>query len=201
MASLRISKKIKAQIVYKGQCLFTKRIRNKTNSLRPDFYDDVAQAFVDEWIEPYIRNRNFPNEYYRECTNLDAHFSTGWVMSRQLNKTYKVLAISKFGSGCKLDLNEKEIDPILHLEYKQYYESLQLLEKERDDFTAQLKLILENCNTITQFLKIWPQGKELIADLNLEPKSRTRTKKEITVDQSTLETLNVGLLKQTMLNN
>ena len=201
MSSLRLSKNIKEQIINKGQDLFTVRITKKRNSLRPDFYDDVAQAFVDEWMEPYIRNRNFPENYYRYCTNLDAHFSTGWVSSKPLNKTYKVLAFNQFGSGVKLDLNEEVIDPALHKEYKQYYERIASLQKERDDFTKELRSVLDNCNTVTQFLKIWPQGGELIADLELDTTTRTRKKKEITIDQSTLETLNVGLLKQTMLNN
>jgi hypothetical protein len=201
MSSLRLNKNIKKEIINKGENLFTARIAKKRDSLRPDFYDDVAQAFVDKFMKPYLRNRNFPDTYYRYCTNLDAHFSTGWVLAKPLNKTYKVLALNQFGIGAKLDLNEKSIDPTLHKEYKQYYERIALLQKERDDFTKELRSVLDNCNTVTQFLKIWPQGGELIADLNLETTTRTRKKKEITVDQSTLETLNVALLKQTMLNN
>ena len=201
MTSVRLTKDLKQKIVNKGAVLFVDRINKKRNSLRPDFYDDVAQAFVDKFMTPYMRNRKFPDEFYCECNKLDAHFSTGWVMSKPLNKTYKILAITNFYSGNRFDIAEEYIDSILHKEYKEYAENIKLLEKEQDDFKKELKRVLENCNTITQFLKVWPQGEHLITDLEINTKTRTRKKKEIEVDQATLNTLNVGLLKQTMLNN
>ena len=201
MASVRLTTRLKTLIKNKGSALFTDRIIKKRNALRPDFYDDVAQAFMDTFMTPYMRNRTFPDEFYRECNQLDAQFSTGWVMCRPLNKTYKILAITEFYSEDRLNLPKGYIDSLLHKEYKEYNENIKLLEKERDDFVKELNRVLNNCNTITQFLKVWPQGEHLIADLELDTTTRTRKKKEIEVDQETLNKLNVGLLKQTMLNN
>lgn len=200
MASVRITSKVKSAIQNKGNTLFHNRIDKKVKSLRPDFYDDIAQRFMDEFIIPYQRNRSFPTVWMQECLRVTVDFKTGTEYFNTLNKSHTLLKISNYVDSSTLLIPEKCIDPDLAIEFNIYFEEIKLLKEERDLFSKELNRVLNNCNTITQFLKVWPQGEHLIEGLDFNTPTRTRKKREIEVDESTLNTLNVGLLKQTMLN-
>lgn len=206
MASTRLTTKIKRKIADKGRELFTARISKKINSLRPDFWDDVVDKFVTTYFYPYQDNKtypDYPDDWYINIQSIDVHFvdsSRETRLMERLNKEYKIIAIKSYLSGGQLDIHETKMDNLLLAEYFQYDDQIKKLRTEQNDFTTELKRVLDNCNTLSQFLKVWPQGEHLITDLDFETKTRTRRKQEIEVDQATLDTLNVGLLKQTMLN-
>jgi len=202
MASLRLTTKIKAQIKGKGSNLFSERITKKTNSLRPDFYDDVVEQYIKEHIEPYTKNRLFPESWLHRYKQVTVRFSVEAAYFKSLNKSYTLIKLEDHTSTSDALIIETEyINSVLKDEYIEYYNSIQKLKKEQEAFTKELERVLNNCNTLTQFLKIWPQGEHLIEGLDLTVAStRTRKKREVNIDKSTLDTLNVGLLKQTMLN-
>ena len=204
MASTRLTKNNKNKIIFKARELFDTRISKAVNSLRVDFFDEVAEKYIADNITPHTQDLVFPDNWYVQIDSIDIHFketNRSSILLKQLNKKYKILGIKSCLAVNQLDVQEEKMDIGLLAEYFQYDDKVKKLREEQSNFINELKKILENCNTLSQFLKIWPQGEHIIEGLDFETTKRTRRKREVEIDKSTLDTLNTGLLKQTMLNS
>jgi len=204
MASTRLTQGIKAQIISKATQLFDTRISKAIASLRLNFFDEVTEVYIADHITPHTQDLTLPDNWYVNIESIDIHFkesSRSSILIRRLNKKYKILGIKSLLAVTQLDIQEAEMDIGLLAEYFKYDDKIKKLRAEQSTFVAELRKILNNCNTLSQFLKIWPQGEHIIEGMDFETTIRTRRKREVDIDESTLATLNTGLLKQTMLNN
>jgi hypothetical protein len=204
MASIRLTQAIKKQIIRKAEQLFETRIIKKVDSLRPDFWDDLTAVYIADYFTPYMNNRTYPDDWYIKIGYIDFHFADvpkASLIMKRLNKEYRILAIKYHLLSNQLIIREEKADPLLVKEYSEYESKIDKLKEEATTFKKELEKVLHNCNTLSQFLKLWPQGEHIIEGLNFETTKRTRRKREVEVDESTLATLNSGLLKQKMLNS
>jgi len=200
MASIRLTSRIKSEIKINASALFTKRIQTAADSLRLDFWDDVTQAVYDEFYYPYSE-LNVPDTWMIDVKEIRLHIDTQFIPYKKLNKSYRMIHLHEFFTGDILDIADTQVPFDFKKEYRIYNNKIKTLNEERIEFSNQLNKVLNNCNTLTQFLKIWPQGEHLLDGIDFEQTVVKRKKKEVTVSEDTLSKLNTGLLKQTMLNS
>ena len=200
MASTRLTTKIKQQIISKAEGLFDKRITKAQGELRLDFWDDVTQQVYDEYYYQYS-TLDVPDGWMIKIKQIDIKMNDTYTFNQRLNKSYVVLNIEGLISTESLVIKEEQVSDVLKKEHNKYIGKIESKRNECNEFVAHLKTVLGNCNTLTQFLKVWPQGEHLLEGLDLEPTNPRRKKKEIEVSEEAISKLNTGLLKQNMLNS
>ena len=200
MASTRLTTKIKQQIISKAEGLFDKRITKAQGELRLDFWDDVTQQVYDEYYYQYS-TLDVPEGWKIKIKQIDIKMNDTYTFNQRLNKSYVVLNIKGLISTESLVIKEEQVSNVLKKEHNKYIGKVASKKNECNEFVAHLKTVLGNCNTLTQFLKVWPQGEHLLEGLDLEPTNPRRKKKEIEVSEEAISKLNTGLLKQNMLNS
>jgi hypothetical protein len=200
MASVRLTTKIKTQINIRANDLFIKRITDANGALPKDFWDRIMTEVYDEFYSRYA-TLDMPTDWFVEVAGISCHINENFIAYQPLIKKYRMPHMEKLFNGTILKIESEQISQLLNNEYTVYKLKIKKLEEERDEFKKSLSNVLNNCNTLTQFLRVWPQGEHLIENLDLEPKNAGRQKKNIEVSKEAISKLNTGLLKQTMLNS
>ena len=207
MASIRITKKIKERIINNVHFLFKPAFTKIETAMPASYWDDCVEYILNNKPYLYIVRNNLPDTYPEEWflqfksvdIYLDSHVEE---YAKTLIKQYNILNLSKIVSGSQFKLNLNEVSPELKSIYINYKENKSKLNTERYEFSEKLKRVLNNCTTITQFKKVWPQAEHLLTGVEeIVNTSTTRKKKKIEVDEETINGLNSTLLKRTLLNN
>jgi hypothetical protein len=200
MTSIRLTRNLKYRITNQATVLFAERIAKANKSLPKDFWDRVMIDVYDKQYFQYS-TLNIPESWFIQVAGFSCHIHDHFISYQPLVKKYKMPHIETLFNNTILNIKSDEISDALKDEYVAYKVKIKKLEDERDEFKGSLHKVLANCNTLPQFLKVWPQGEHLIEDLDLTPKQTTRRKQNTEVSEETLSKLNTGLLKQTMLNS
>ena len=203
MTSIRLTKTVKDKILFKVETLYSQKEDKVRNSLRNDFWDEVVEEYIAEHITPHMQDFIFPAKWMKVTSTLDYKAANGtWLFSTTLNKSYTLPHLYSIFSGSSLRIEHAEMHRVLKREYEDYLDRREKIKKEKIEFKNELRKVLDNCNTLSQFLKVWPQGNELIKDMNLETEpKKPRVKRNVEIEESTINNLNSKLLKQTMLNS
>lgn len=198
MASPRLTVRIKNSIISKGSSLFLEQIKKKENQLPIDFWDTVMQEIYDSNYAHHL-GLGLPDMYFMSVKQIDITGAPGGsIWNKRLNKTYKMLHADDLFSGLSFTVRFGQLTLEQQKIYTKFQEGVNAVEQERITFLAELRSVLQNCNTVQQFLKVWPQGEHLIPELENEP-AKTRKKIKIEIEEKTIAKLNSSLLKQTML--
>jgi len=198
MASPRLTVRIKNSIISKGSSLFLEQLRKKEKQLPIDFWDMIMQELYDANYAHHL-GLGLPDMYFKSVKQIDVTGAPGGsIWNKPLNKTYKMLYADDLFSGSSFRIRFEQLALEQQQTYTKFQEGIKAVEQERITFLDELRSVLQNCNTVQQFLKVWPQGEHLIPELANEP-AKTRKKIKIEIEEKTIAKLNSSLLKQTML--
>jgi hypothetical protein len=205
METIRLNKKNRAAILANINLLY--KPQEDKIKLPTTFYDDIMNHVYDTYYLQY--KTGLPEAWYKIVHSIDINMplndgSTKYEVLKRLIKEYKVPHIVGLFSGNDLIIQPTQVPAEFIKIYNTYHDKLKVLEEEKNNFIEEARRILNNCNTIKQLVKVWPQAEHLITDdmkesLITKPKKPREPKQPI--DEETLRTLNTNLLKHTMLNS
>jgi len=184
MASIRMTAYLRSTISMAGRRLFASAIEKAEGKLDPTFYDRLAQEVYDSRYAARDIH-HFPQDWTMKTKGISTTIKSTdsdkprYAISSTCNASHTVLEInSHVLSSCKfLYMNTFECSDALYDEYYKYKENIVKRTKERDAFQEELNNVLKRCNTLKQFLDLWPHGESLInqqtmAEFNKPPEKR-----------------------------
>ena len=94
-----------------------------------------------------------------------------------------------------------ECSDALYQEYADYQSKIDKLKNEQKEFRDKIKSIVKRCNTLKQFLQVWPQGENLVPENVLKKyhaptEKRVNPAEEIEIDDS----LSAALIRRKVIN-
>jgi hypothetical protein len=171
MASVRMSKQLKDLITNKARDLFSQPYSRALDALAEDYGDrlmtDVCTNDFDKYI-PLI-----PESW---CTKIDeaSGYITGdykgevkkYYVSFNLVKKYTVPNIRDLMNHYRGNFEFKDYKPSQDLfdEYAKYEARKEKIDNERKEFVDKITQSLDRCNTLKQFLDVWPDGEQLVPE-------------------------------------
>jgi len=218
MASVRMSGKLREQIVSNGNKIFDASDKRARDSLAKDFHNRAASEYTTALLKTFNTYTNFPDEWISKVGHVSfkityellegtAKQEMSWN-EMGLQKTIKVPKLygiyrESYGGAKILDIPITfTFSQELSAEVSNWRNAIRKVESERKDFINELKRILRRTNTLKQFLDTWPQGENLVppsvlATLN---EKLIRTKKEPLMTEEASVALSVTLLKRTLMS-
>ena len=210
MASIRITKKIREKIERNARDLFYDAQTNVREKLPVDFWDRCVNYLLStDDYRPFVDMNLIENISTKWVTNIetvDVHFNStanATLFNIRLINKYKIVKVADMFSVSEFVINFKDLNPSLQLEYNNWNAELHEILQEQNEFIKKLNKVLDNCTTINQFQKVWPQSEHLLKGV-LEESTNLRQKrkrKKIEIEQDTINVLNSTLLKRTILNS
>ena len=175
MASVRMSRKLRENIIRNGNNLFSKPAQRAATSLADDYSDRMMTHIWQDYFEKYIKSLpddwcinietadgTLKGNYKGEIKNINHHY--------RFTKKYKIPHISKLITwNDSLNLNKDYIlSQELFDELAEYKGRIEKVEKEKKTFVDQLTYTLNKCNTLKQFLDVFPDGEKLVPITTME---------------------------------
>lgn len=217
MSSVRMSKVIRDKIIKTGDELFEKSLHKLHEALATDFHDRIAAEYIQYEFATYL---SVVPDHWKQTVSQVTYaidYNIGHVNGvttefafdkMTLLKRPEIIKIDKmfnegFGKIYTLCIpTEYQFAASLSLEITEWRNEIRKTHNEQEEFMDELKNILNRCNTIKQFLDIWPQGENLtppdiLARLNEKP---LREKPEPILTEEASVTLSQTLLKRTLMS-
>ena len=217
MASVRMSNQLRANITQQGEGIFLTSIQRLQNNLADDIHDRAAAEYIAKEITPHILNMR--PEWMGNVAEITYSIRYQLTSSNNPKETFKFdteallkkvripkilgLYVVGYGQIKSLYVPDKfEFSYGLVQEVTKWQTAIADTEAERRKFMNELKKILKRCNTLKQFLDVWPQGENLIsptvlAKLHARP---VREKKEPMLSEEASVELSVTLLKRKLMS-
>jgi len=208
MSSIRLTRQLRNKLLWNGKAMFDPQLAKANESLPLGFVFDVVDEVYNRVFLPYAEALR--EDWYMEVNMAYLNFTVEGrplTLMKQLTKTYRIPALEQYRyTDTCITLKEADMSAEHVGIYHDHILNIRKIEKEKTEFAKKLWKVLSNCNTVKQFLKVWPQGnhlftKELRDELRERQAIKRKPKEAVELDEETLSTLNVGLLKQSMLNS
>lgn len=176
MAVVRFSDELKTLIIDNAKLLFNGRL-NKLTDNPPDFADEVANIVM----APYLEHINaLPSGFFSTTEKLEINKigSTHYGVSKKLSRKIPVprerirrpdgVAFDAGYNGISVNLPDTPEFKHIKIKFDEWREEIDALEKQRDEFVAGVKKIINAHATLAPALKAWPPLWDLVPESTKE---------------------------------
>lgn len=208
MATVRMSKDLKDEILHKARELFQKDIRDLEDFNRIKGVETLWDSLLTREHEELIKT--IPESWAYKVKTLSATFNLLPKYNQKITlvihrDTFKLLPADKVkidrwnNNEARAEFLVPQTHPLQH-EVIARFEALQKVRNRAKEFRNTVNEILENCNSLRQFLAAWPAGRELVpseAMDRLHMKATRKARAERVREQAgedKIKALNVDLL-------
>jgi len=216
MASVRMSEALRSSITSKAKGLFEPALDKARTSLPNDWYDRLAEEVCEKNINSLPIMQKVPIEQWPD--DWTKRVNRIYVLIRNDDKSYQIYSpelvkpikvptcVKTDGINPSLRLNISEPFTCSDKLFNEFYQVKLKEEKiviEQKEFVENIKNITSRCNTLKQFLNVWPQGENLVP-ANVMSKFNTPVKKRSNPAEHILPEINKNLsavlIKRTLIN-
>lgn len=215
MASVRMSADLRSTIICNAKQLFQPTLNKATNKLAPDFADRLMDEIYTEMISSLPIMQKAPIEYWPSdwLTNvkkvscilihptINAEYN---IHASDLIKTYKIPSTHNQVGWNGFDAKRFQCSDALFREYHEVREGIKKIQEEQKTFCNKIESIIKRCNTLKQFLELWPQGENLVPPDVMQTYNKPAEKRinpvikdQIDIDDAALSSV---LIKRTLVN-
>lgn len=210
MASVRLTRDVRAAIVENTKAMFEDRITKLREKITPDI--DLKEAYM-EYLAPYKEAlAAVPQEFIKTVSTVEIRFAHSNQSQFESADTYEyrrslvhttrfddpVPATSTSYSAELTIINDKVFEYL-------YTAKKALLQatKERDDLTREVQTAVGQCNTLGQLLKAWPQAEHVVPQYLMDKlnEKNVRIKPEGRIAPEISASLSTQLLSAKMQNS
>jgi hypothetical protein len=220
MASVRMSEKLREEIMNNAHKIFSNSAEKAQASLPELFHDRAIQEYYTAAFKLYIDK--IPAEWKNTVNKIS--YKMEYVLANDSLKTIQHMTWSEVAIIKPVTI------PMLHLIYRETYGGTRIcnipntfdfsdelktelgffrdrcrkVADEEESFCNNLKAILRRTNTLKQFTDVWPQGENLIpayalAALN-EKTTRVKKDNDQILSEEVSKSLSTTLLKRTLMS-
>lgn len=214
MASVRMTKDLRAAIQAKANCVFDKAEAKVTDPPDSMLADKIAREYFDNELAETMQY--LPGSWKAVANHLQVAVNyidnDGDVVKHHFYEYLKnQLTVPNLND--LIEVNANQISLVIPDDYRFSTDTINTimvwrnkLDKvldERMAFENEIRRILERCNTLKQFFDIWPQGENLVppAEVYKLTAATSTKKKEIILSDEVAQELSTSLLKQTLINS
>jgi hypothetical protein len=214
MASVRMSQELRNIIENQGAALFVESINKAQKKLADDFPDRLMDDIYANEYEKYVVHLNALPAAWLMTVNgcyiqvkgtVDAIDYAYSVHAESTTKDYllpKVDGLKESYGGNKYYKDGHRPSQPIFDELHKYHSRIKKIQDERDKFVTTLKKTLSRCNTLKQFIDVWPHAEELIPESYLRKLNEVvvRNKQE-RIDPKVSTEISSILVKRSILNS
>ena len=168
MASVRMSAQLRDNIVYKAGTIFIKPRERAEKALAEDYADRVMDEIWNKDYKEYVDL--IPDSWCVEVDEISGSVrgmykekETSHHIDKKLIKSYKLPNLNDVVNwSSDFNITDYPISQSLFDEISKYHARKDKVANEEREFKNHLRATLTKCNTLKQFLDVWPDGEELI---------------------------------------
>ena len=168
MASVRMSAQLRDNIVYRAGTIFIKPRERAEKALAEDYADRVMDEIWNKDYKEYVNL--IPDSWCVEVDEISGSVrgmykekETSHHIDKKLIKSYKLPNLNNVVNwSSDFDITDYPISQSLFDEISKYHARKDKVAREEREFKDHLRATLTKCNTLKQFLDVWPDGEELI---------------------------------------
>ena len=178
MASVRLSKDLRQTIINNALDLFNPALAKAVPA--KDYLDRLTQEIIDkevnslpvmikapisEWPKKWTTKiKQISVNVKRKDIQPDHIYNFHFENLHKQHRIPKCCSIISNYSDFRIDIGDYQPSDALFNELETVKAKERKILKEQEDFANQIKQIVNQCNTLKQFLEAWPQGENLVPD-------------------------------------